>query len=345
MIHKVPVFLDDPQLKIPKCYQPIGKSEIQNLFNDMYLDGERFLLSLNGCSIPAQILKPVLKTVLESDKHLITNILKNEIIRNVCFNQYIGYMETDKHFHIFSSKLKGKFNSLFELERKDADQVFLGKENIIVRKKENLYWLQEKGFTEIKNFVIPDDGYINQLDNILMVIGQGQMFWLYIDEILNNSIRNKRTEIFTEAFSFHSGLIQNTGGVKRIFYNTGKDIASVKVDRPIKRIFQQGRAGIVQYIENTIVLNRYFKISGLNFEILDSDPEAFIEFGFMEADKENGFIFEPGENKLVIKRTSDFKIISEIECDLISIQSAIFYTNAGIIIWNMDKIFLMNQKN
>lgn len=271
--------------------------------------------------------------------------MENEKIRNVFFNQNFGCIETENSFHIFTLKSKGKLNKLTELKRNDADQVFLGLHNIIIRKKNRLFCFEENALKELKNFSIPADNNFYQLGNILMVIGQGQMFWLYLDDILNNSIRNKRTEIFAEAFSFHSGLIQNTGGVKRIFYNSGKDIASVKVGNPIRKIFQQGNLGIVQYILNKEIVNQYFKINGLNFEIFDSKIDTFIEFGYMESDKNRGFVFEPGENKIVIRRTSDFEIISEIETNLVSQQSAIFYTKAGIIIWDLDKIFLLNQKN
>jgi hypothetical protein len=139
-------------------------------------------------------------------------------------------------------------------------------------------------------------------------------------------------------------LIQNTGGVPRIFYNTGKDIASVKLSKSVKKVYQSANVGIVQYIENKKVVNQYYRISGLNLEFIDVKPESFNEFGYMPGDKENGFIFEPGDNKIFIRRTSDFEIVSEVPCSLVSGQTSLFSSNAGIVAWENETVFLINQQ-
>ena len=170
------------------------------------------------------------------------------------------------------------------------------------------------------------------------------MYWLYLDEVLNHSIQNKRIEVFSEAMLHHNGLIQNTGGVQRIFYHVGKDLATVKLEKNTKQVFQRGNTGIIQYVDNKKLVNQYFKIEGLQLELVDVKPEVFLEFGYMPESKENGFIFEPDDNKFCIRRTSDFKIISEIKCSKLSRQSSLFYTKAGIIIWEGDEVQLLNQK-
>jgi hypothetical protein len=345
MIHKIPVFYDDPMLKVPKCYQPIENDIVQQEFNKLYLQGQRFLIDVAGSIISRQIKKPQLVNVLNESDLKIQIVLIYSKIRNVSFNQTFGFIETEKQILVFKAIAKGNLRKVMELEKKQFDEVFIGNQNVIAREKQHFYLLNEQGkHTKIQNFKIPDEGNIHQLGNILIVLCQGQMYWVYIDEVLNNSIRNKRIEVFSESFSLHSGFIQNTGGVQRIFYNTGKDIASVKIGVSVKKVFQQGNTGIIQFIDNKKLVNKFFRISGLNFELIDIVIESITEFGYFIDAKENGFVFEPGENHILIRRTADFEVVSEVPCNLVSNQTALFYSTAGIVVWDMDKVFLVNQQ-
>jgi len=346
MIHKIPVFYDDPLLKVPKCFQPIGNQNIQEEFNKMYLHGERFLISMKGYTPNSIVAKPQLINYLNQDDIKVKTIFDNPKIRNVYFNQNLGYIESDSKILVFKSIARGNLNKIMELDKKEFDQVYIGNKNIIGRQKQKLFILNEKlAPVAIQNFNLPADSIIHQSDNILIIICSGQMYWLYLDEVLNNSIRNKRTEIFSESISSHSGLFQNTGGIQRIFYNTGKDIASVKVGKQIKKIFQSGNVGLIQYIENKKVINQYFKITGLNFELPDVNPDHFVEFGHTDSSNNEGFVFEPDDNLLKIRRTSDFNIVSEIKCSQLSRQSSLFFSNAGIIAWENTMVYLLNMNS
>jgi serine/threonine protein kinase len=345
MIHKIPVFYDDPLLKIPKCYQPVGNKEIQEEFDKLYLHGQRFLLSINGLPVGKTYVKPQLVNYLDEKDIKIQTIFNDKKLRNVYFNQKLGYIETESEFIIYQSVARGNLSKIMEFDKNQYDRIFVGDQNIIGLKKQKLFILNEKSKpVEIQNFNIPKDSIFYQLGNILITICLGQMYWVYLDEVLNNSIRIKRTEIFSESFTYHSGLIQNTGGVQRIFYNTGKDIATVKLTKPAKKVYQAGNVGIVQFIENKRVVNQYFNVLGLNLEFKNANIESFHEFGYMPGDKENGFVFEPSDSKIIIRRTSDFEIVSEVPCSLVSAQSSLFSSSAGIVIWEMDKVYLVNQQ-
>ena len=108
------------------------------------------------------------------------------------------------------------------------------------------------------------------------------MFYLFLDEVYNNSIRNKRIEVFGDSFQHHNGLIQNTAGKQRIFYNTGKNIATVNMPQiNAKAIFQHANVGILQQIENEKIENWFFKIKGLNMELAKKSVENLSQFTFM----------------------------------------------------------------
>ncbi len=346
MIHKIPVFASDPLLKIPKCYQPLQDKNLQTDFNRFYLQGERYLLSFAG-SGAIKTAKPKVQLLKRFDEKelIITPIIQNEQVLNVRFESAAGYIETDKQFIVYAANNKAYVSRKFKIPKKEYDAVFVTDENTLLRKAGSLYhYKNDSDIVKISNFQFADDSILHQSGNILMVIAANQMYKLYLDEIRNNSIANKRIEVFGAAFSHHNGLIQNSGGVQRIFYNTGKDIATVKAEKNIKMIYQQGNVGILQSIENRKLTNHYFKIKGLKQEISAKYAELFTHFAYMPNGDGEGFIFEPADNKILVLRTQDFKIISEMRTNLISAQTSLSYTKSGIIAWEDDSVYLINKK-
>ena len=199
--------------------------------------------------------------------------------------------------------------------------------------------------SEIKNFTFPVDSFTQIYENILCVIASDVMYNVYLDEIFNESVKIKRTEVFDRSFSVHSGLFQNTGGVNRFFYNTGKDLATVKTNLKIKQIQQSASVGMIQYIDNKIVENRYFHIKGLDFELNGEICEMIHDFAFIPSGKEKGFVAEPADNKILIRRIEDFQTVSELSCPVATQSSKMQYSNAGLLILEEKSVFLINQKN
>lgn len=344
MIHKIPVFANDSQLTVPKCYQAIQDSKLQNCFNKLYLDGERFLINLNGKNIDTKnIYIPSVKKIHENEIS-ISHIKENTNIINVAFENNGGYIETGDRFIIYSATFKGHLEHRFDVLKSDFEQVFVGNKNVLAIKDNMLYhYRKNNDFVQLENFRIEKAMHPHQFENILLLIGNKQMYKIYIDEILNHSIKNQRIEIFGEAFSHHSGLIQNSGGVQRIFYNTGKDIATVKSVKNIKSIYQKNNIGMIRYVENNQLKNKYFKITGLNQELAKDDNENFTHFAFMPTSKKDGFIFEANDLGISILRSEDFQIVSKLDVQAVSSQTLLFYTKSGIIAWEDDSVLLINK--
>ncbi len=344
MIQQLPVFVNDVLLKVPKCFEPIQDKSIQGKFEKMYIDGERFLFSLNGTVVQSKVKKPLLVAKHDEKDLVLSMIFQGVEVLDVKFSLNQGFIETKSNFIVYDSSNKSYLTKKIEISKNDFEKLYLGNENIMGRKGEELFHIKKNEVIRIDNFKFSQNGFCYQLENILIVIDKGQMYWLYLDEVLNHSIRNKRTEVFSEAMIHHNGLIQNTGGVQRVFYHTGNDIATVKLGETVKQVFQHGNIGLAQFIENNKLVNQYFKIDGLTLEFVDYQPKTFIEYAYMKADKKLGFVFEPADNKLNIRRTEDFKLVSEIDCKKISEQSSLFFTNSGIIIWEGDEVYLANKK-
>ncbi len=345
MINKLPVFISSIDLKTPNCYVPITDNNIQSLFSKHYIDGERFLISLENIQIAQKSAKPILTKQIDEKNITITPILQNTNIKEVYFNDEQGFVKTDKEFIIYSALHRGFLNRKHVLKTTDYDEIFVGNKNIILRKNQKLYHFKdEQNITEIKNFLIDKKAQISQKENILIIIEEDKMFWIFIDEIFNDSIKNQRYEVFGKGFSFVNGLIQNTGGVKRIYYNTANTISGTKTDKNVKAVFQSKNSGILQYIENSRVVHKYFVINGSNIRFADPELEDFVNYGFMQTSKTDGLIFEPSNGAMNIIRTEDFKPVSQIVCSIINSGTNLISTKAGIIAYDERSLFLVNSK-
>jgi len=346
MIHKIPVFADDPLLKVPKCYEALHDKKLQNNFNRFYLNGERYMFSISGIGSIKSTKSKIIKVKSFNEKELIISpVIQNEQIFNVCFESKAGYIETKNQFVIYSADNKAYVSRRFKISKKDYDRIFVTDKNILLKKKDALFhYKSDSDIVQISNFKFQKDSILHQSGNILMVIGANQMYKLYLDNIRNSSIVNKRIEVFGPAFNHYNGLIQNSGGVQRIFYNTGKDIAIVKTEKNIKMLYQRGNIGIVQLIENKKLSNYYFKIKGLKQEFSPMPVESFTNFAYMPTENREGFIFEPADNKISVIRTQDFKVVSKLQCKLISSQTSLNYTKSGIIAWEDNSVYLINKK-
>ena len=346
MIHKIPIFSADPDLKTPKCYEAIAKTNLQTQFTRLYVAGERFLMNLQGISgrISTKI-KTIPVTKLDQKDLSVHVLLESNNILDIFFSAQKGLIETTTHWFVFDTANKGYAPKKHEIKKADWDKLIIGSENMLaIRQNRLFHYISETEIVELTNFTIPDNAILHQAENILIVIGNDVMTWLYVDEIYNQSIRNKRTEVFQAGFRYLTGLVQNAGGIYRIFYNTGKDIATVKLNESVKEIKQNQQVGIIQNIENDHVKNRYFKIKGLQLEISPTELEYSYDFAFMPTDGGEGFIFEPNDNRINIVRTQDFKTISTMEALFVTEQSKLQYCQSGIIAWEGDSVYLLNKK-
>jgi len=343
--HRIPVFANDPDLIAPKCYQPLTQDNLQKQFERLYIKGERFMISLSGISdiSSRQVQVAQITDKLVRKNLSILPILSNTNIYDMVFSETRGYIETNELFIVYNAQNKGYLASEFTIKKTLADRVYLGNKHTILLKNNKLYHYQNSNsIIEICNPELPKEAIFQQFENILLIVGNDLMYHVYLDEIINTSIMNKRTEVFSLGFRWHTGLVQSTGGVNRIFYHAGKDLANVKIDANVKQINQQQNVAMVQYIENKEVKNRYVKIDGLKPVFAPLFSDRFTEFAYMPKTKTDGFIFEANDNRINVISTTNFQKVSEIECEFITEHSKIQFTKAGILVTENGNVYLLN---
>ncbi|HMS52191.1 MAG TPA: hypothetical protein PKD56_07675, partial [Chitinophagales bacterium] len=53
-------------------------------------------------------------------------------------------------------------------------------------------------------------------------------------------------------------------------------------------------------------------------------------------------LLEPADNALLIRRTDDFALVQQLNCPLISNDTCLFYTSAGIVALEENCCYLLN---
>ncbi len=356
MIHKLPVFINDPAITIPKCYEPIQDKNFMEQFKRLYLNGDRFLLSLddvnNTIIATSPLAKPSLVKKYEQDELIITMVNQDLEVLNIHFLAKQGVIETPSEFIIYDSSNKGYLSLKHRISKSEYDKIFIGNENILLKKGNELWRYNKDGKVELmKNFKFPPMHVITQMEDILIVIGPDDMYKIFIDQIGASTVVTEHVGVYGKGFSNHNGFIHNSAGKQNIFYNSGKNISIVQ--SPVEQlngIYQDKNVGMIQYIEKKKIRLKLFKIEGLKIKISNRDFDATSHFAFMPnvdskgKQEKEGLIFMPVDDSIEIYRTNDFERIGEMKCGLVSSQSVLYKTNAGIVVWEGNDVALLNKK-
>lgn len=349
MIHKLPVFINDSELKTPKCYEPIQDNNFMGQFERFYLRGERFLLSLSNVN-PNLIVLAVKNSApvktYDQGELLITHIIGDCKIKEVFATNTLLVVETDIDFRIYDAKNKGYVMLSDTISKQDFDKVFVGNKNILLKKDKSLYIYAGKGkTTKITSFEFPDKYISKQYEDILVVIDYDNMYKIFIDETLSTIVKVSQLSVYGKGFQSYNSLIYNTGGKQQLFYNeSGREMSIVSSPLAIRDIYQQSNIGMVQYTEKSETKYKLFKIKDSKINIASAEMPGWSNFCFRKTDSHEGFVFVPSDNQIFIYRTQDFAKISEMQCDLVSSESVLKNTNSGLILFDNDNVWLLNKK-
>ena len=347
MIHKIPVFKNDPDLKVPKCYEAINDTNLMGQFTRLYIQGERFVMSLSAVNanlVVVTLNQPSLVKKYEQGDLIITYISGDEAVKNVFCTENKLVVETDKDFFIYDAKNKGYVNLIDTISKKDYDQVFVGNKNIILRKDKNLFVYNGK-VTKITSFVLPDSYMIKQFEDILVVIDYDNMYKLFLDDTISSVIKMTTVGVFGKGFQNYQSLIYNSGGSQNILYNeSGREISIVNMPVKIQDLYQDKNVGVIQYVEKKEIKYKFFKIKDLKMNVSQNEISGWANFAYKADKSGEGFIFMPQDDCVKIIRSQDFAEISELKCNLVSAESMLKNTNSGLVLFDNGKVWLLNKK-
>lgn len=350
MIHKIPIFAQDPDLKVPKCYEPITDNNLLRQFERLYVKTERFLLSLSNVNANYVVIaanQPVLIKKYEQDDLIITYVLGDqEKIKKVYATETKLLIETVGEFLIYDVSIKGYVSLTDRIDKKEYDRVFIGKKNILAKKGRELYVYHGKGkFVKNESIVFPEKALCAQYENIVHIISVDNMLKIFIDESFESHVRYTSTPVYGKGFKNYRGLVWNSGGKHNVFYNyKDKDTSIIQMPFLVETVIQSKNVGIIQHEENNEIKHNFFKIKDGRLNLSQNEAPQMYNFTVRETKDEEGFVFIPVDDAIKILRTEDFSEISEMKCKLVSSESTLFSTGAGIILFDSGKIWLLNKK-
>ena len=352
MIRKIPVFAQDPNLIVPKCYEAIQDRQVQEQFEDIFLHGKRFLLQI-GKTIQV-VVQPkttlpitVIQTSLKYRE--IYKVEAGEYIQNTFFTNKTGFVATNQRILVFDCSNHGYTTLKHNFTEFSGDtEFFTGDNHIFIRKDDHLMIYREGvGFQAISNLKFSPDARYRQIGNILVVLDQDFMRFVYLDQVIKDQIHIEQNSVFTAGFDVFNGLIQNAGGVQYVFYHSGKNISTVKSAVNLQMVKIRGNVGIAVYEEKlsgeTKLNYEYFDIQNLQMKLSGQKITNLKNFAFKATSATAGVIFEPTDDKMIIRRSGDFQILQEVECSLLSTESTLFSPAAGIIALEKDYCYLLNS--
>jgi len=333
MIHKIPVFKNDKDLKIPKCYVPLSDDFLQDQFNDIFLNGKRFKIELKPT---IKITKQKVQTRKIINNLIMTDILISSDIKYIQTSDNILTIHTNLETSIYDVSYKGIYKKLNSFNK---SEIYLTNDHYFIKENNSFKMFDLKGNEKIiSNFKFNNPLFIKQYENILVVIEENLMHKIYLNQFLSNQIKIESKDIFGYSFKLNTGLYQNISGNSYGFYNKNDILNQIKFKEKIIDIFQINDVGSIQYLENEKIKYKLFKINGLNVET------NYEINNLKNISSKDNLIFVPEDEYLSILRKEDFSEIVKYECDLIDEYTNIFNTKSGIIIQNNDGVYLLNTK-
>lgn len=355
MLNKIPIFKKDPDLKLPNFYEPLKQPELLTQFERMYMGSvERFIIDIDAQQTASLIAtsplaKPTLKK-FEQDALYVQEILSDDI-ENIFTIGGRLLVRTSKSYMVYDCSNKGYLTLLSTIGRDVWDHLFLGP-NCMIGIKNNRMFLEASrkvGFKEVTSITVTDNTKFFQLESVLFLLKDDQLVKLNMNKVFGNLIDYKVDSVLSQSFNYFGGFFFRSGK-NQLFFNASSngmpDVLPMPVN--ITALYQVGRFGMVKYMEKkgktTLVVNKYFRVDNRKVLLSARDADEIYQFAYQNDGKGEGFIFQPYNGYIRIIRTNDFEENSRLKLDICTTQSTIRHTHSGMLLWEDDKLWLVNTR-
>ena len=355
MIYKVPVFAPDPDLIKPKCFVSIKIPALQTQFEDIFMKGNRFLIQTDQQPVQAQPLQKMQTPSVQKTDLLIKPIFEltqGEQTRESFALSNRLLVKTNQRYLVFDCSNYGYTVLKHEFSLKEADQVWIGEKEVLAKKGMELWVLRNQNDWErLNNFQFKKESQWTQYKNILAVVEDEFLKMLYLDETNKDFVRIEQTPVFGKGFQIRSGALwQQVGGQQYFFYHSGKTLSTVLSPLPIQDLKMLDNQLLMAYRnynsnKETAILYAYGTVQNLQSKMQTPiDFENLKHFAYKANNTQHGLIFEPADDRIVVRRTEDFAVLQEIDCKIISDFTELSNTQAGIVAIQPDYCVLLNKK-
>ena len=341
-IHKIPIFDNDTNLIVPKCYHPLLDKNLMGQFEKIFKHGERFVINLDAVTGAIHVIN--IDKVAEKEGELsIMKIISNDEIRYVNCSQTTACVALKDEIIVYELKNKGFFKELGRIPRTNK--------NIApIPTDKNLFTFENGKFvkydlttfqkTEMDDMGIGKILLAKQYGNIFVIIEENKMYIIYLDEVIGTHIRFKTKEVFGNSFKKYNGMLQNFGENTHLRVNNNGNLDTVLYDENLSDVYQDGNIGIAQTVKNGTIKFDLFKVNGLNVEKYTYPLTSIRHFGY----NPGNFIIMPEDNQLLFLGCGDMQPIAKFKCSVVDESTQVFHTKAGIVLNDSKNLYLVNKK-
>jgi len=176
-----------------------------------------------------------------------------------------------------------------------------------------------------------------QIGNMIFALDGNTLFQLDMEKIYGGSILTSRSTVNGKSFQFGFGICQVFSNSSILQINYNGQIAAITTRIPVVDFIQSDKYLSIKYRDTS-------KSYKFGYVCID-EPNRIIRAtdNFKAIAIKGDFVFEAGDGIINVLRKHDFEKISEIECNVVSEQSALHYNQAGIIVVNADGSYIVNM--
>lgn len=176
-----------------------------------------------------------------------------------------------------------------------------------------------------------------QIGNIVWCLSGDELFLVDINQIYKNHINVTKNQVFGMSFKFGNGIVQNFSKSTAMQVNTGNKVVTLTTSLRVLDFIQCGKYASVKFADGQNIKFGYIDLEGDRSKIIKETDD------YRTIAAKGDMIFEAEDGKINVLRSHDFQKISEIECNVCTTQSSLFFNTAGIIIINADGGFILNM--
>jgi hypothetical protein len=336
MLKKLPVFKADPDLFVPKCYSPITNPFQQQQFVDLYEQGLRFILdpgTIATLRVPKTI-TPVLTQHLTMNK-----IIDGPIIRTACGGDKLAVTMPGR-VNIYTVGTKGMCSLSSSFAVKSETKFFLVDGFTYCLAEDVLYMVLSFGLSQVHSFV--GEKYIKaqQFGDHLIVVTESMRYDFFLTDVFDGKVHVEKGNIFGDKFVNINGLFMRVDGSTMLYYNKNKVVNIIILEKTIKDIVQVNNTGIIQCLDKDTISYKYFSVNNLRIELFDCDLDGLRQYDMLNPD----LLVIPQDDELLLVQTANMTTLVKYDCNIVSSDSVIHCTKAGIIVVNPDGVYLANKK-
>lgn len=355
MLNKLPVFKADPDLTVPKFYEPLKKGHLLSQFERMYLDKvERFIINIDANQTTSSIFatadlpKPSAVKKYQQEALYIQEVLQDDI-ESVDALEGRLLVRTKSEYLVYDCSNKGYLSLLSKMARTEWDMLFLGKDSMLGVKDHTIFLEATRGggFRKNTTIAVDDQTRFHQNGNMLFLLSDDKLITVKLDEMYGGVVAYTVDNVIGASFNYFGGFFYREGQ-HQLFFSVDKGLSILPMPINIVGLYQVGRFGMVKYIEkkdkSQRVVNKYFKVKGRSVLLSTRDADDMYRFGYQHVDKCEGLIFQPHNAYIRIIRPEDFEELERHNLDICTTQTTIKVTRSGLVLWEDNKLWLVNKK-